>query len=140
MTLSQAQKQITHRNTFGSMMLHVGDAEVLVSGVAQHFPDTIRPALEIVRVREGLHKVSGCSAMITRKGDIYFFLVDTSLNIEPSAEDLVEIALCAAQTARRFDVSPASPCFRSRAVAALSIRNARKFAVPWNCCMKLTPC
>jgi malate dehydrogenase (oxaloacetate-decarboxylating)(NADP+) len=86
-------------------MLHMGDADALVSGVSQHFPDTIRPALEIVRVREGLHKVSGCYAMITKKGDIYF-LADTSVNIDPTAEDLVEIALCTAQTARRFDVEP----------------------------------
>ena len=105
MTLSEARKQIGNRNIFGSMMLHMGDADALVSGVTQHFPDTIRPALEIVRVREGLHKVSGCYAMITRKGDIYF-LADTSVNIEPTAEDLVEIALCTAQTARRFDVEP----------------------------------
>jgi malate dehydrogenase (oxaloacetate-decarboxylating)(NADP+) len=83
----------------------VGDADALVSGVTQHFPDTIRPALEIVRVREGLHKVSGCYAMITRKGEVYF-LADTSVNIDPTAEDLVEIALCTAQTARRFDVVP----------------------------------
>lgn len=105
MTLGEAGLQIANRNVFGSMMLHMGDADALVSGVTQHFPDTIRPALAIVRVREGLHKVSGCYAMITRKGDLYF-LADTSVNIEPNAEDLVEIALCAAQTARRFDVEP----------------------------------
>jgi malate dehydrogenase (oxaloacetate-decarboxylating)(NADP+) len=105
MTLTEAPQQINNRNIFGSMMLHMGDAEALVSGVTQHFPDTIRPALQIVRVREGLHKVSGCYAMITRKGDIYF-LADTSVNIEPTAEDLVEIALCTAQTARRFDIEP----------------------------------
>jgi malate dehydrogenase (oxaloacetate-decarboxylating)(NADP+) len=105
MTLTEARQQIGNRNIFGSMMLHMGDAEALVSGVTQHFPDTIRPALQIVRVREGLHRVSGCYAMITRKGDIYF-LADTSVNIEPTAEDLVEIALCTAQTARRFDVEP----------------------------------
>ena len=105
MTLFEAGKQIDNRNIFGSMMLHMGDAEALVAGVTQHFADTIRPALEIVRVREGLHKVSGCYAMITRKGDIYF-LADTSVNIEPTAEDLVEIALCTAQTARRFDIEP----------------------------------
>jgi malate dehydrogenase (oxaloacetate-decarboxylating)(NADP+) len=105
MTLSEARQQIDNRNIFGSMMLHMGDADALVSGVTQHFPDTIRPALEIVRVREGLHKVSGCYAMITRKGDIYF-LADTSVNIDPTAEDLVEIALCTAQTARRFDIEP----------------------------------
>ena len=105
MTLSEARRQIGNRNIFASMMLHMGDADALVSGVTQHFPDTIRPALQIVRVREGLHKVSGCYAMITRKGDIYF-LADTSVNIEPTAEDLVEIALCTAQTARRFDIEP----------------------------------
>ena len=105
MTVSEARQQISNRNIFGSMMLHMGDADALVSGVTQHFPETIRPALQIVRVREGLHKVSGCYAMITRKGDIYF-LADTSVNIEPTAEDLVEIALCTAQTARRFDIEP----------------------------------
>src|SRR5207253_10771496 len=104
-TMSEARTLIDDRNVFASMMLHLGDADALVSGVTQHFADTIRPALQIVRVREGLHKVSGCYAMITRKGDIYF-LADTSVNIEPTAEDLVEIALCAAQTARRFDVEP----------------------------------
>jgi malate dehydrogenase (oxaloacetate-decarboxylating)(NADP+) len=105
MTLTEAPQQLNNPNIFASMMLHMGDADALVSGVTQHFPDTIRPALQIVRVREGLHKVSGCYAMITRKGDIYF-LSDTSVNIEPTAEDLVEIALCTAQTARRFDIEP----------------------------------
>jgi malate dehydrogenase (oxaloacetate-decarboxylating)(NADP+) len=91
-TLTEARTAIENRNVFGSLMLHMGDADALVSGVSQHFPDTIRPALEIVRVREGLHKV--------------YFLADTSVNIEPTAEDLVEIALCTAQTARRFDITP----------------------------------
>ncbi|MGB2606927.1 MAG: phosphate acyltransferase, partial [Candidatus Sulfotelmatobacter sp.] len=63
------------------------------------------PALQIVRMREGLHRVSGCYAMITRKGEVYF-LADTSVNIEPTAEDLVEIALCTAQMARRFNIVP----------------------------------
>jgi malate dehydrogenase (oxaloacetate-decarboxylating)(NADP+) len=104
-TLAEARILIHDRNVFGSMMVHKGDADALVSGVTQHFADTIRPALQIVRMREGLHRVSGCYAMITRKGDIYF-LADTSVNIEPTAEDLVEIALCTAHTARRFDIVP----------------------------------
>jgi malate dehydrogenase (oxaloacetate-decarboxylating)(NADP+) len=104
-TLSEAQSLIKNRNVFGSMMVHMGDADALISGVTQHFPDTIRPALQIVRMREGLHRVSGCYAIITRKGEIYF-LADTSVNIEPTAEDLVEIALCTAHVARRFDVVP----------------------------------
>ena len=104
-TLTEARVLIDDRNVFGSMMVHMGDADALVSGVTQHYADTIRPALQIVRMREGLHRVSGCYVMITRKGDIYF-LADTSVNIEPTAEDLVEIALCTAHTARRFDIVP----------------------------------
>jgi len=104
-TLTEARTLIDDRNVFGPMMVHMGDADALVSGVTQHFPDVLRPALQIVRVREGLHKVSGCYAIITRTGEIYF-LADTSVNIEPSAEDLAEIALCVAQEARRFDVVP----------------------------------
>src|SRR5579872_1340694 len=104
-SLSEARVLVNDRNVFGSMMVHMGDADALVSGVSQHFPDTIRPALQIVRMREGLHRVSGCYVMISRKGDVYF-LADTSVNIDPTAEDLVEIALCTAQMARRFDIVP----------------------------------
>jgi malate dehydrogenase (oxaloacetate-decarboxylating)(NADP+) len=104
-TLHEARTLIDDRNIFASMMVHMGDADALVAGVTQHFPDTIRPALQVVRMREGLHKVAGCYPIITKKGDL-FFLADTSVNVEPTAEDLVEIALCAAQEARRFDVVP----------------------------------
>ena len=104
-TLTEARTLIDDRNIFASMMVHMRDADALVAGVTQHFPDTIRPALQIVRMREGLHKVAGCYPLITRKGEL-LFLADTSVNIDPSAEDLVEIALCTAQEARRFDVVP----------------------------------
>jgi malate dehydrogenase (oxaloacetate-decarboxylating)(NADP+) len=104
-TLSEARTLIDERNIFASMMVHMGDADALVSGVTQHFPDTIRPALQIVRMREGLHKVAGCYPLITRNGEL-LFLADTSVNIDPTAEDLVEIALCAAQEARRFGLVP----------------------------------
>ncbi len=104
-TLTEAREQIMNRNTFGSMMVHLGDADALVSGVTQHFPDTIRPALQVIKPRPGLHKVSGMYVMVTQRGDLYF-LADCSVNIDPSAEDLVEIALCAAQTARSFGVEP----------------------------------
>ncbi len=104
-TLTEAHTLIDDRNIFASMMVRMGDADALVAGVTQHFPETIRPALQIVRMREGLHKVAGCYPMITKKGDL-FFLADTSVNVDPSAEDLVEIALCVAQEARRFDVVP----------------------------------
>jgi malate dehydrogenase (oxaloacetate-decarboxylating)(NADP+) len=104
-TLSEAHRRINDRNIFASMMVRMGDADSLVSGVVQNYPDAIRPALQIVRMREGLHTVAGCYAMITRQGDIYF-MADTTVNIDPTAENLAEIALCAAETARRFDVVP----------------------------------
>jgi malate dehydrogenase (oxaloacetate-decarboxylating)(NADP+) len=104
-TLSEARELIDNRNIFGSMMVHMGNADALVSGITQHFPDTIRPALQIIKVREGVHKVSSLYALITKKGDM-LFLADCSVNIEPNAEDLAEIAICAADAARRFDVTP----------------------------------
>ncbi len=104
-TFAAAQELILDRNIFGSMMVRMGDADAMVSGVTRNYPDTIRPALQIIGVREGIHKVSGIYLFITRKGDLYF-LADATVNIEPTAEDLAEIALCAAQEARRFDVEP----------------------------------
>ena len=104
-TLGSADELMNDRNIFGSMMVRMGDADALVSGVTQNYPDTLRPALQVIGVREGIHKVSGIYIVITRKGDLYF-LADATVNVEPTAEDLAEIALCAAQEARRFDVEP----------------------------------
>jgi malate dehydrogenase (oxaloacetate-decarboxylating)(NADP+) len=104
-TLTEARTQMKDPNMFGTMMVQMGHADALVSGVSQHLPETIRPALQIIGTREGLRRVAGCYLMITRSGKLYF-LADPIVNIEPTAEDLVEIALCAAQTARRFDEVP----------------------------------
>jgi len=104
-TLREAKVLMRDPNVFGSMMVHMGEADALVGGVSQNFPETIRPALQIIGTREGLRRVSGCYLMITRAGKLYL-LADPSVNIDPSSEDLVEIALCAAQTARRFDLTP----------------------------------
>jgi malate dehydrogenase (oxaloacetate-decarboxylating)(NADP+) len=104
-TLGSAGELMNDRNIFGSMMVRMGDADAIVSGVTQNYPDTIRPALQVIGVREGIHKVSGLYLIITRKGKPYF-LADATVNIEPTAEDLAEIALCAAEEARRFDIEP----------------------------------
>ncbi|MDR3748699.1 MAG: NADP-dependent malic enzyme [Acidobacteriota bacterium] len=104
-TLGAADELMNDRNIFGSMMVRMGDADAIVSGVTQNYPDTIRPALQVIGVREGIHKVSGVYLIITRKGDLYF-LADATVNIEPTPEDLAEIALCTAQEARRFDIEP----------------------------------
>jgi malate dehydrogenase (oxaloacetate-decarboxylating)(NADP+) len=103
--LAEARELINNRNIFGSLMVRTGDADALVSGVAQHYPDTIRPALQVIKVRDDVRRVSGLYVILTRKGDL-LFLADCTVNIEPSAEDLAEIALCAAAAARRFQVEP----------------------------------
>jgi malate dehydrogenase (oxaloacetate-decarboxylating)(NADP+) len=104
-TLGSADELMNDPNVLGSMMVRMGDADALVSGVTQNYPDTIRPALQVIGVREGIHKVSGVYLIITRKGDLYF-LADATVNIEPTAEELAEIALCTAQEARRFGIEP----------------------------------
>ncbi|MCS7314480.1 MAG: phosphate acyltransferase [Bryobacteraceae bacterium] len=104
-TRKEAAQLILNRNVFGSMMVRMGDADALIAGLTQHYPDTIRPALQVVSVREGLTKVSGLYLLISPKRELYF-LADCTVNIEPTAEDLAEIAICTAEMARRFDVEP----------------------------------
>jgi malate dehydrogenase (oxaloacetate-decarboxylating)(NADP+) len=104
-THKEAEESLLSRNLFGSMMVHLGDADALIGGLTQHYPDMIRPALQVINMREDLHKVSGLYMLITQRGDI-FFLADTTVNIEPTAEELAEIAIETAAVARRFDVEP----------------------------------
>jgi malate dehydrogenase (oxaloacetate-decarboxylating)(NADP+) len=103
-TRKEAESLILDKNTFGSMMVRMNDADALIGGLTQHYPDTIRPALQVIPVREGLRIVSGVYMLIA-KGKVYF-LADCTVNIEPDAEDLAEIAICAAEMARRFDIEP----------------------------------
>lgn len=104
-TATEAAKMVLRRNSFASMMVRAGHADALIAGLTRHYPDTIRPALEVIPLREGFRKVSGVYLLLTARGDLYF-LADTTVNIEPSSEDLAEIALSTADLARRFNVEP----------------------------------
>jgi malate dehydrogenase (oxaloacetate-decarboxylating)(NADP+) len=104
-TRREAGELILNRNVFGAMMVRLGDADALVGGLTQHYADMIRPALQVIEVRHGMRLVSGVYVLITPKRDIYF-LADATVNIEPTAEDLAEIAVNTAEMARRFDVEP----------------------------------
>jgi malate dehydrogenase (oxaloacetate-decarboxylating)(NADP+) len=104
-TRKEAEELILSPNVFGSMMVHLGDADAMISGLTHHYPETIRPALQIIEMRKGVGKVSGLYLLISPRGKLYF-LADCTVNIEPSAEELAEIAICAAEMARRFDVEP----------------------------------
>jgi malate dehydrogenase (oxaloacetate-decarboxylating)(NADP+) len=103
-TQSEAREQMLNPNYYGAMMVHMGDADGFVAGVSQYYPDTIRPALQIIKTRPDVHRVAAVFVIVTKK-DVYFF-ADTHVNIEPTAEDLAEIALLAAEVAREFDVEP----------------------------------
>jgi malate dehydrogenase (oxaloacetate-decarboxylating)(NADP+) len=103
-TMVESREMMKIPNYFGSMMVHYGDADGLVSGITTHYPETIRPALEIVRMRPELTKVCGLYMMIF-KDDVMFF-ADTTVNIEPTAEDLAEIAISSSETVRRFGIEP----------------------------------
>jgi malate dehydrogenase (oxaloacetate-decarboxylating)(NADP+) len=104
-TRTEAAQLVLNPTTFGSLMVRLGDADALVGGLTTHYPDTIRPALQVIDVRPELRRVAGVYVLITAKGDIYF-LADATVNIEPSAEDLAEIAIMAAEKARRFNQEP----------------------------------
>jgi len=103
-TRSEAELALHNRTMFGSMMVSCGDADALIAGLSQHYPDTLRPALQVIPVREG-RRVSGCYLLIAPSGDIYV-LADATVNIEPDAEDLAETAIQASEIARRFDIEP----------------------------------
>ncbi|PYQ35997.1 MAG: NADP-dependent malic enzyme [Acidobacteria bacterium] len=104
MTAADALKQAGTRNVFGPLMLEAGDADGVISGLTQHYPETIRPALEIVGTAPGVKRVSGLYTLVFK--DRTFFFADTTVNIEPTAEDLAEIALLTADAVHRFDIDP----------------------------------
>jgi malate dehydrogenase (oxaloacetate-decarboxylating)(NADP+) len=103
-TRSEAREQMLNPNYFGAMMVHMRDADGFIAGVSQHFPETIRPALQIIKIREGVRRVSGVYVIVTKQQ--VFFFADPTVNIEPSASDLAEIALLASEVALDFDLTP----------------------------------
>jgi malate dehydrogenase (oxaloacetate-decarboxylating)(NADP+) len=104
-TRTEAGQLILNPVTFGSVMVRLNDADALVGGLTTHYPDTIRPALQVIEVRPELRIVAGVYVLITPKGDLYF-LADATVNIEPTSEDLAEIAIQTAEKALRFNMEP----------------------------------
>ncbi|MHB2006885.1 MAG: phosphate acyltransferase [Acidobacteriaceae bacterium] len=104
-TRTEASGLVRSCNVLGALMVQRGDADALVTGLTTHYPDTVRPLLQIIPLRPDVRRASGLYLTITPRGKLYF-LADCTVNIQPSSEDLAEIAICAASTARRFDVEP----------------------------------
>lgn len=104
MILKEARMALRNGNYFAAMMVENGDADGLLGGLTQHYPDTLRPALQCIDLDKGHDKVAGVYALFFEKG--LYFLADATVNIEPNAADLAGIARAAADLARQFDITP----------------------------------
>ncbi|MCE6991966.1 NADP-dependent malic enzyme [Dyadobacter sp. CY323] len=104
LTFSDAKGLILHRNYYGAVMVELGKADVLISGLTRNYPQTLRPALQVIGRREGINKIMGMYILMSRFGPI--FLADTTVNFSPTAEELVEIAEMTAMEVRKLNVEP----------------------------------
>ena len=103
-TVADARRIMSSRNYFAMMMLEAGDADGVISGLRSFYPATVRPALQIVKTREGVKHASGAYLLMFKNRTL--LLADTTVNIEPDSETLAEIAEQTAETAKRFHLEP----------------------------------
>jgi malate dehydrogenase (oxaloacetate-decarboxylating)(NADP+) len=104
LTRFDAEHQMKTHNVYGMMMVETDDADGLVSGLTAHYPETVRPALQIIGKREGARRIAGLYMMVFKNQTV--FIADATVNIEPTAEDLAEIALLSAEKVRQMDIEP----------------------------------
>ncbi|MFZ9695587.1 MAG: NADP-dependent malic enzyme, partial [Chitinophagaceae bacterium] len=100
----EARKVMKDRNHYGCMMVECGDADAMISGLTKNYPDTIRPALHVIGMEDGVSKIAGMYLMLTKKGPL--FLADTTVNFNPTAEELAEITLMVAKMVKQFNIVP----------------------------------
>ena len=103
-TLLEATRKMRQRTYFGTMMVELGEADAFISGQNRNYPDTIRPALEIIGKEEGTNKVAGMYIIMSKQGPLFF--ADTTVNIDPSAEDLVDIVKLINKTVTKLQIKP----------------------------------
>lgn len=102
--LEDARKLMINRNYFGSMMVELGEADALISGLTRDYPSTVRPALQVIGKRDDTNLVASMYIMLTNKGP--YFFADTTINIHPSAQDLADITCLVADAVKFFDMEP----------------------------------
>jgi malate dehydrogenase (oxaloacetate-decarboxylating)(NADP+) len=103
-TLYEARKVMKERNHFGAMMVETGAADAMISGLTRKYADPIRPALQIIGVQEGVKRVAGMYIMNTKQGP--YFFADTTMNVDPSVQDLVDITVLTANSVKQFNIIP----------------------------------
>ncbi len=102
--LYEARKMMRDRNYFGCMMVETGEADALISGLTRNYPDTIRPALQVIGMEKDVKRVSGMYITLTKQGPL--FLADTTVNLNPTAEELADITLLTAREVQQFNITP----------------------------------
>jgi malate dehydrogenase (oxaloacetate-decarboxylating)(NADP+) len=100
----ESAKLMRDRNYFGCMMVETGEADGMISGLTKNYPDTIRPAIQVIGTEDGVQKIAGMYLLLTKKGPL--FLADTTVNFNPTAEELADITLLAAKEVRNFNIVP----------------------------------
>ena len=100
----ESMKMMKDRNHFGCMMVETGDADAMLSGLTKNYAEAIRPALQIIGTEEGVKKIAGMYLLLTKKGPL--FLADTTVNFNPTAEELADITQMVAKEVRNFNLTP----------------------------------
>ncbi len=100
----ESQKIMKDRNHYGCMMVETGDADAMLSGLTKNYAEAIRPALQIIGTEEGVKKIAGMYLLLTKKGPL--FLADTTVNFNPTAEELADITMMVAKEVRNFNLTP----------------------------------
>jgi malate dehydrogenase (oxaloacetate-decarboxylating)(NADP+) len=103
-TLVEARDLMRSRNYFGSAMVEVGEADALISGLTRNYASTIRPALQVIGTDDDVSKIAGMYILFTKNGP--FFFADTTVNVNPSAKDIVDITALVAKIVARFKITP----------------------------------
>ncbi|HEY8957379.1 NADP-dependent malic enzyme [Chitinophaga sp.] len=104
LNLYEARKIMRERNYFGCMMVETGEADALISGLTRKYPDTIRPALQVIGMEDGAKRVAGMYIIQTKRGPL--FLADTTVNFNPTAEEIADITMMVAKEVKHFNLTP----------------------------------
>jgi len=103
-TLFEANKLLRDRNYFGASMVEFGEADAMISGLTKNYVSTIKPALQVIGTEEGVNRVAGMYMMMTEKGPVFFG--DTTVNVDPTAQELVDLTLLLEKSVRKFNIQP----------------------------------
>ncbi len=104
LTLHEAKKLMTDKHYYAPMMVEMGEADAMISGLTKNYPSTIRPALQILGKEEGTNVVAGMYIMLSKKGTLFF--ADCSVNQSPGEDELVNIASLAYKAVKKFNINP----------------------------------